>query len=228
MKKKILVFMMLIVSVFSLSACGKSKINLADYLIEERTTLFTAYDEVYSSTLSSGLREKDYNFNGVVDTKVDFAILTLSRKDNQPLANDTYTFIVNINGTPHTGFLTKNETNNSYSTDLGIKVNPTDEVNVQISFTGYTFNQDLTNTSNSFNVDSGTALSIANKELAEEIKNITSDKNVKIEAVMKILKDNSNLETESYYWYVGVISTNGETLGILIDANTGDIIAKKV
>ena len=228
MKKKILVFMMLIVSVFSLTACGKSKINLADYLIEERNTLFTANDELYSATLSSGLREKDYNFNGVVDEKVDFAILTLSRNDNQPLANDTYIFIVTVNGNAHTGFLEKNETNNSYSTDVGIKVANTDEVSVQISFTGYTFNQALINTSSSFSVDTSTAIDIANKELKEELKNITSDKNVKIEAVMKILKDNSNTELQNYYWYVGVISTNGETLGILIDANSGNIIAKKV
>ena len=45
---------------------------------------------------------------------------------------------------------------------------------------------------------------------------------------MKILKDSSNAEINHYYWYVGVISTNGETLGILIDTNTGEIIAKKV
>ena len=46
--------------------------------------------------------------------------------------------------------------------------------------------------------------------------------------VMKILKDYSTEDLKNYYWYVGVVSTNGETLGILIDANSGDIIAKKV
>ena len=44
----------------------------------------------------------------------------------------------------------------------------------------------------------------------------------------KLLKDFSNTELKTYYWYVGIVSTNGETLGILIDANSGDIIAKKV
>ena len=46
--------------------------------------------------------------------------------------------------------------------------------------------------------------------------------------VMKILKDYSIENTPKYYWYVGIISTNGETLGILIDATKGDVIAKKV
>ena len=38
----------------------------------------------------------------------------------------------------------------------------------------------------------------------------------------------SNQESNRFYWYIGVISTNGETLGLLIDANTSEIIAKKV
>lgn len=228
MKRKILVFMMLAVSIFSLSACGNSKINLADCVIEERNTLFTACDDNYSVSLSSGLREKDYNFDGIINEKIDFAILTLTRNDSLPMAKDNYTYVVTINNDSKTGFLEKSETDNSYSIDLGVKVQESDSVNVQISFTGYTFNQDLENTSSSFSVDTTTALDIANKELKEELKNITSDKNVKIEAVMKILKDYSSEEIKNYYWYVGVISTNGDTLGILIDANTGNIIAKKV
>ena len=64
--------------------------------------------------------------------------------------------------------------------------------------------------------------------IQEELNNITSDKNNKIEVVVKNLKDYSNSEVKNYYWYVGVISTNGDTLGILIDASTGDVIAKKV
>ena len=62
---------------------------------------------------------------------------------------------------------------------------------------------------------------------AEEIENILKDKNVKIEVVMKIMKDYSQVDLKNYYWYVGAISTNGDTLGILIDANDGEIIAKK-
>ena len=45
---------------------------------------------------------------------------------------------------------------------------------------------------------------------------------------MKIMKDHSNEDLKNYYWYVGIISTNGDTMGILIDANNGEIIAKKV
>lgn len=228
MKKKLLIFMMFVVSIFSMSACGKaSKLNLADYLIEERINLFTASDNLYSVTLSSGKRESNYNLDGIVNDKVDFSILTITRNDNSPLANDKYSYITTIDGNNYTGFLEKSEVDNSYSIDLGAYVNRDSKINVQISFTGYSFKQDLTNTSSEFSVDGTTAIGIANKELNDTVKEITSDKNVKIEVIMKVLRDYSN-ELKNYYWYVGVISTNGDTLGVLIDANSGDIIAKKV
>lgn len=227
MKKKILILLLFIFGITTLSACGKNKINLADYVIEERESLYTAHDDIYSVSLSSGLRENNYALDGIVNEMVDFSILTLNRNDNQPLANDTYTYIVKINEDTHTGFLTKSEINNTYSTDLEISIPKDSVINVKISFTGYTFDKDLENTSNSFNVDKNSALNIANEQLKNDIDNLLSNKNTKIEVVIKLLKDSTN-EINNYYWYVGIVSTNGETLGILIDANTGDIIAKKV
>ncbi|MBQ8615213.1 MAG: hypothetical protein IJ415_01435 [Clostridia bacterium] len=227
MKKKILIIAMFMLCVFGFVGCGKSKINLSDYLIEQRENLFTASDDLYSVSFSTGTREADYNFDGILNEMVPFGVLTLTRNENLPLANDTYTYIVTINEQTYTGFLEKGN-NNSYSADLEVNTIGDEAINVQISFTGYTFNQDLSNTSSSFQVDSNTALNIAQEELNEDIENLLNDKNVKIEVVMKLMKDYSSEELKNYYWYVGIISTNGDTLGILIDANTGDVIAKKV
>ncbi len=228
MKKKLLIFMMLAIFVLGFSACGSTKIDLNDYLIERRNNLFTAEDEMYGVTFSSGTREENYALDGIRNNMQDFAILTLYRLDGDPLAKDTYTYIVTIDDEQFTGYLENSAVDNSYSADLAVNVGDSAVVNVKISFTGYNFNEDLTNVSSTFNVDSKTAISIASNELNEAINDITSDKNVKIEAVMKVLKDSSTSEAVSYYWYVGVVSTNGDTLGILIDANSGDIVAKKV
>lgn len=227
MKKKIFVVALCALCLFGFVGCGKSKINLNDYLIEKRENLFTASDNLYSATFTTGERECDYNFDGVVNDLVPFGVLTLTRNENLPLANDTYTYIVTINEQTYTGFLEKTD-NYSCSADLEVNTNGDETINVQISFTGYTFNQDLTNISSSFNVDSNTALNVAQKELNENINNLLKDKSQKIEVVMKLMKDFSNENLQKYYWYVGIISTDGNTMGILIDANSGDIIAKKV
>ena len=215
------------VLILPLSACGKVSVDLNDYLIEERNHLFTANDDLYSVSLSTGMRESDYNLDGVVGEKVEFGVLTFSRNDNNPLSNDQYSYVVKINEESVSGNLEKNPVNNSYVIDLEMSVPVDATVAVQINFTGYTFKETLTNTSSDFTVDSTTALTIANKELKTELENITSN-NTNIEVVMKIIKDSSNTELNNYFWYIGVVSTTGDTLGILIDANTSEVIAKKV
>jgi len=228
MKKKFLTFILLAMCIISLSACGKTNVDLSNHLIEKRNTLFTAHDNLYCVTLSGGLREENYALDGKINPMVDFAVLTLARHDGNALANDTYTYIVTINENTFTGNLNKSETNNTYSADLEVNIPADATINVQIGFTGYSFNKDMENTSSKFAVDTNTALNIANKNLKTELENLTAIKNNKIEVVMKLLKDHSSAENSTYYWYIGVIATNGETLGILIDANSGDIIAKKV
>ena len=228
MKKKLLVLILLCCTIFSFTGCKKHEINLSDYLIEERNNLFTANDEVYSVNLSSGKREENYNFDGTVGNMVDFAVLTLVRNDNLPLANDNYSYLVKVNDNEYTGFLEKSPVDNSYVSDFGVEIPNDAQISVCISFTGYTFNKELVNTSNNFSVDKNSALNIANSELKEEIENILKDNNTKIEVVMKILKDYSVQDNPKYFWYIGTIATSGETLGILIDATNGDIIAKKV
>ena len=159
---------------------------------------------------------------------VDFGVITLARLDNNPLADDTYTYTIKINDQTYTGFLEKSNYDNTYSIDIETSAPNDATVSIQITFTGYSFNQEMSNVSNNFSVDKDAALEIANSELKEDLNNITSDKNNKIEVLMKILKDYSNGEVKNYYWYIGIVSTNGDTLGILINASNGEIIAKKV
>ncbi|MBR2970056.1 MAG: hypothetical protein IKC49_03275 [Clostridia bacterium] len=227
MKKKLIVFALCAISILTFSACGSKKLDLNDYIIEERTNLFTACDNMYTVTLSSGMRESDYNLDGVKNNMVEFSILTIMRNDGEPMANDNYTYVITVGEETLSGTLTKSQVDNSYSTDLEHIIPNDANINAEIKFTGYTFQQDLTNTSADFSVDMATAISIANDELNDDIRDILKD-NAKIEVVTKILKDYSTEEVKRYYWYVGVISTNGDTLGILIDANSGEIIAKKV
>lgn len=227
MKKKILIFFTLVFCLFTLSACRKSDINLSNLLIEERQNLFVANDDLYSVSFSTGNRESNYNLDGIITEMKPFGVICLTRNDNEPLSNDTYTYVVKINDNSYTGFLKKGN-DNSYCADLEINTNGDEAISVQISFTGYTFNKDLTNVSKDFQVDAKSAIKVAEKELKENLRNLTSDKNVKLEVVMKVIKDHSSTELKNYYWYVGIVATNGETLGILIDTNNGEIIAKKV
>ncbi len=227
MKKKLLIVGVLLVGMLSLNACGQSKIDLSDYLIEQRNNLFVAEDDIYSVSFSSGLREENYALDGVCGDMVEFGIVTLARQDGGTLADDTYTYVITIDGQDYTGFLSANDTDNSYSADIENVAGNDSEVSIQISFTGYLFSAELDNVSIDFAVDGTAALEIANTELQDSLSEAVDDE-TSIEVVMKILKDYSNSEVKKYYWYIGVISSNADTFGILIDCSTGDVIAKKV
>ncbi len=229
MKKKILVCCLLILSSCLFFACGSSKkIDIANHTIEERNHLFSAHDDIYSLTLSTGTREHDYALDGIRNEMVDFSVLSLTKLDGSSLSNDTYTYVLTINEETHTGYLEKSEIDNSYNIDLGLNISADAKVIAKITFTGYCFEKDLANVSSEFVVSKQKAIETANKELKKELKEITSDKNNRIETIIKIVKDYSTSEVKRYYWYIGVVSNNGETLGILIDTNTGDVVAKKV
>lgn len=227
MKKKILILLLAICCI-GLTACGGKNFDLSNYLIEERQNLYTAQDDLYTTTFSSGMREENYAFDGIKNNMVEFGIVSISRLDSAPMSNDTYTYTVKINDQTYTGELTKSETDNSYSADIQAIAPADATVSVQIIFTGYSFNKEMVNCSSTFTVDKSSALKIANNNLKQNASELLSDKNTKIEAVMKIVKDSANTETNNYYWYVGIVSTNGDVLGVLIDSANGNIIAKKV
>lgn len=223
--KKLFVLVLAICLTLPLVGCKGKTLDIRDYLIEERDNLFVAKDSIYQATLSSGKRELDYDLDGVINDKTDFAILSLSRLDNQPMANDSYSYVVTIGEESYTGSLEKSSIDNAYVVDLGVSVADDSEVHIVVDFTGYTFDSQATNISKDFAYNKSSILDIANQELSGELKELSKDNN--IEVVMKLIKDYSS-ELDNYFYYIGVVSTNGEVLGLLIDTNTGEIVAKKV
>ena len=71
------------------------------------------------------------------------------------------------------------------------------------------------------------AIEIASEELKDCISSIEEKDGKTGEAMVKILKDYSGA-TNRYFWYIGFVSVEGTTCGILIDTNTGEIVSKKI
>ncbi len=229
MKKKIFVCLLLLVAVFSFTACGKTDVNLADFVIEERYNIYSGADNNYMVTFSSGMREENYALDGIKNNMIEFGILTISKIDNTAMKQQDYSYNITIGDFNASGTLTKNDYyNGCYSVDVNKAALNNEPVTVNITANNVAFSKELDNNSKDFSVDKSAALNIANSELKTEVSELTKDKNNKIEVVVKIINDYSTMGVKNYYWYVGVISTNNETIGVLIDANTGDIISKKV
>lgn len=226
-----------ILCVLSIAFCGimfvgcgsneKNETNFNNHLIEIRNNLFAGEDDTYYATVCTGQRENEYALDGVVNELVPFGIVTLARLDNELLNQDEYSFTLIVNGENITGSLEKSPYDNTYLADIEQVIPDDAEIKLELVVDGTNFSQDLTNISSSFGVSKDRAITIACEELKDSIKDLSEEENNVSEAFIKILKDYSG-ESNKYYWYVGIISPEGKTSGVLIDASSGDIISKKI
>lgn len=229
MKKFLCVLSIILCGVLFVGCGGnkKNETNFTNHLIEVRNNLFAGEDETFYATICTGEREKDYALDGTVNQLVPFGIVTLARLDNEALNNDEYSFTLVVNGENITGKLDKSPYDNTYSADIEQVIADDAEISLQVVVDGNNFNQPLTNVSSTFAINKDNAISIACEQLQDSVKNLSKGKGNFSEAFIKILKDYSG-ESNRYYWYVGIISPEGKTSGVLIDTSTGDIISKKV
>ena len=209
--------------------CGNKDKKTADYIgnhiIESRNNIYMGQDDNYYATFCSGEREEPYELDGVVNDKVPFGIITLSRHDNSKLSNDEYLFTITINGESSSGTLVKSPYDNTYSADIEKSVDDNVEISLKVNINGTHFSQNLYNESKNFEVSQEKAIEIASKELSNVLKEMSGKKTA--EAMVKILKDYSG-ESNRYFWYVGLVGFDGKTAGVLIDAYTGEIVSVKL
>lgn len=229
MKKFLCVLSALVCGVLMVG-CGsneKAKTDFNSHLIEVRNNLFAGEDNTYYASLCTGQREKEYALDGVVNELTPFGIVTLGRLDNESLSSASYPFTLVVNGENIVGSLEKSPYDNTYSADIEREIPKDATVQLQLVVDGTNFDKTLENVSNSFTVTKDSALNIACETLAESIKNMSDGEGNSSEAFIKILKDYSG-ENNKYYWYVGIISPEGKTSGVLIDTMNGEIISKKL
>ena len=228
MKKFVCGLVLLCALVFVGCNSNKKSVDMInDHIIEVRNNIYMGSDEKYYATFCSGERENPYELDGVVNEMVPFGIVTFSRNDNAKLTNDEYMFTITINGEATSGTLSKSPFDNTYSADIEKAVDDDAEISLEININGTSFSQTLFNESKNFGVSQQRAIEIAGKELSSTLSEMKSGGGKTAEAMIKILKDYSG-ETNRYFWYVGVVGADGKTAGILIDANSGEVVSLKV
>ena len=201
--------------------------NINNHIIESRNIIFAGSDDNFYATFCVGEREEPYGLDGVVNNKVPFGIVTFAKSDNKLLEEEDYEFTIFINGEEVKGRIEKSPYDNTYSADIGRSVDDNAEISLNVEADGKSFSETLFNESKNFQISRERAIEIAGEGLKNEIAEMLKVEDNSCEAMVKILKDYSG-ETNRYFWYVGMVCSNGKTAGILIDVNTGEIISKKL
>ncbi len=168
--------------------------------------------------LYSGIRESDFQADGIATASQPFTVLSVEPKDQRVVYNGCITTEITINNdAPLTLVLEKNPYGNNYAADLEKALD--ESASVKVTFKAGTQTMGVTELTNVMPADAikwETALEIACKELSGLI---TAD--TRVESSTKILCDNTTVSTP--YWFVSFVTEDGNRYFVVVDT-TGKVI----
>jgi len=168
--------------------------------------------------LYSGIRETDYQADGIATATVAFTVLSVEPTNDKIVYNGCITTLIKINEQePMTLVLEKNPYGNNYAGDLESAVDVNANVTITFQANGETIG---TVTLSSVMPDEAisweTALEIACQTLGDVINTDT-----RMESSTKILCDNSTVNTP--YWFVSFVTEDGNRYFVVI-SHDGKVI----
>ncbi|MCQ2382052.1 MAG: hypothetical protein MJ054_01985 [Clostridia bacterium] len=189
-------------------------------IAEARFYLKTANNDnpIGNIQLYSGIRESDFNADGIATATVPFTVLSVEPSNDKIIYNGCITTLIKIdNQEPITLILEKNPYGNNYAGDLENSLDVNVNVNITFQANGETIGSvDLANVMPAEAITWETALEIACQAMNKVLSTDT-----RMETSTKILCDNTTVNTP--YWFVSFVTENGNRYFVVI-SHDGKII----
>ncbi len=181
---------------------------------------FFAKDDLSDVKLYTGQRENPYVLDGVHNDCQAFALLIFRTNE---MGVEAPTYIAKINGTSYNGILEQNPYDNTFVADLEIEVPADAQIEVTIAIKDNEYNYTLANINKDWAISFEQAKSIGIEYLMEDIQKNVKGRNLDCEIYVKAITDSKGL-LSTYYYYVSMIDKNGNSKGVVIDVQTGEIV----
>lgn len=212
MKKKMLLLTLLLLPIF-MFGCS-AKIDLMEHMSEITKIYFYGENELFSSSISVGEREKDYIIDGKSGENTDFSLINL--KFSSSLDKDQIDVQVIVNGTAEDIVLYFNPISSVYMNDLGYALNESDKVEISYGTSIIEFKVE------NFEISFEEALLLAKETLKTEINQNIHNGELGGECYLKVLT--SNQSEKEKFWLFTLVNLKDEQFNILINVKTGQII----
>ena len=211
-------------AVFLLSGCAYNiKNEMIDSLSDVRYNLFEAKTQDMKVTLMCGMREEPYEYDGKSNKKCEFGVITVNFFDLQEAPE--IDFFMQVGETEYNGKLEKNPYQLNYMVDIETLID--DNASIYLTVDGYVGEMILVCVSKDWNIQYQNVLDIATEHLEVEARQFFKNRVFNAECYLKIIYDeNSDLET--YLWYFGIVGTDNSRISLVIDVNSGQILASNV
>ncbi len=225
--KRIFTFSLFLPLIFFLGCKKDLSLKVQDKLSEVRYNLFVGKNENFSVKFTSGFREDPYVIDGISESKKEFGVITVKIFNEQNFnadENEIFEYVITINDTDYDGTFEQNPFDKTFVADIETFVLDESKVEIKLTFQGKTFESELVNVSKNFKISHKDALDIFIKEHEKNIENYIKN-GINFEIYVKILGDDS-VASEQYYFYICLISTNNDTINLIINPQNGEILAK--
>ncbi len=215
MKKHILCIGLLLMLLPALSACGKY--DYSAHVSDERSDLFCAETEQFTLTVACLEREQPFLLDGVAGERTKTVEVTLAEKTLTGAEYEVY-FLEDV---PRGGDMSFRNVSGDYYYSRTVTEFPRDSVSLRI-VCGET-SQDIMATSvrNENTLTAADALEKAIQSEKETIGQLTYDGAFHGEFHVRLLRRDKN------YYYVGIVDRQGGIISLLLDSETGEVLARR-
>ena len=216
---------MLLSIMFTFGGCDEdisTKIinNISEYCEE----YFVGETQDYYIELFDGEREEPYYLDGVSETKERYCLIVVTPKEGEDLREDME-YCVEVNGDTLEGGLEVSPFDDTLSSDMQLALSNTDNIFVYIKLNTSTQVSKMTCISADFALDWRGVLDSTYEKLSMDINTLMQSHN-SMECYIQVI--NKDISMGKYYWCVTLIFDDGDKYAIIVDTQSGEILAKNL
>ncbi len=194
---------------------GCAEYDYTRHISEARSDIFRAETDEFTFTLSCVDREQPYLADGVaceMTSRIEIVLAPV-----QPITAD---FCVTINGA-FGGDMSFRNTSGDYYYSQGVESFPSSSVAVKLTWGEEEREFTATSVKNEKTLSVEDALSAATNSEKELIAGMTQNNEFYGEFYIRLLRRDKN------FYYVGIIGKSETTVSLLIDAESGEVLARR-
>lgn len=212
----LLIFLLFIIAclIFNLSYGKNSQVKLSSQI---QYNYFSLKVDRYFAECYFGLRENNFEYDGISTEKVEYGIFKINLYGNNDYAKKINVNI-KINNNEKIYILEKNPFDNTFMCDIGKIYSDEDTIEILVENV-----DDDYNTMQSISADWKINHNLALKNGFNYLKKFIFQNKNNCECYLTIIYNNGDAET-SYFWAFKVITTNSKSKLVVITPDNGDIV----
>jgi len=214
MKKLLFGLVALFSAVPLLCSCNKKE-DYFSHVSEIRSDIFRAEENEFTVTLSCVCREVPYASDGIASPKSDLVEISLVTE----LRCDFSVYLVGSKEIG--GEMSMRTSRGDYFYSEGVETFPQSSVTLRVEWENTSREITATSVKNENTLSVNKALDCALQNETETLSRMKQDGVFRGEFYVRLLRRDKN------YYYVGIVDGNGGTVSLLLDSESGEVLARR-